>query len=240
MLPGGGLRVGLQGEVSAWPGFDEGRWWVQDASAAVPARLLDVQPGETALDLCAAPGGKTLQLAAAGAKVTAVDRSAPAASSGVSREPRPHRPGRRGGRRRRRGVGRRPRTFDAVLLDAPCSATGTFRRHPDVLLGGEPAESPRSWPPCRAAAGRRRRRVKPGGRLVYCVCSLEPEEGEAQVERLPRRPRGLRARSPIDPAEGGAPAGACRDDGRLRILPHDWAKKGGTDGFFVARLDRVA
>jgi 16S rRNA (cytosine967-C5)-methyltransferase len=235
VLPEGGLRVGLKGEVSAWPGFDAGRWWVQDASAAVPARLLNVQRGETAVDLCAAPGGKTLQLAAAGAKVTAVDRSAgriKRVSENLART----------------GLGaevavadaaewRDGRTFDAVLLDAPCSATGTFRRHPDVLWVASPADIPKLAQVQAKLLDSAARRTKPGGgRLVYCVCSLEHEEGEGQVAAFLARHRDF-ALDPIAAGEGGSPEASLRDDGALRILPHHRA--GGTDGFYVARLRRA-
>lgn len=233
-LPGGSLRVGLKGEVSAWPGFAEGGWWVQDASAAVAARLLHVKQGETALDLCAAPGGKTLQLAAAGAQVTALDRSAGRikrvsenlARVGLSAEV---------------AVADAAewadgRTFDAVLLDAPCSATGTFRRHPDMLWVASPADIPKLSSIQTRLLASAARRVKPGGRLVYCVCSLELEEGEGQVATfLSRHPEF--ALEPIAAGEGGAPEASLRPDGTLRILPHHRA--GGTDGFYVARMTRA-
>jgi 16S rRNA (cytosine967-C5)-methyltransferase len=228
------FRTSERGDVAGWPGFAAGGWWVQDASAAVPARLLGVQSGDTALDLCAAPGGKTLQLAAAGARVTAVDRSAPRlkrlsenlARTGLSAEmviadatDWPDR-----------------RRFDAVLLDAPCSATGTFRRHPDVLWAAKPADiAALSVLQARlldAAAAR----VKDGGRLVYCVCSLEPEEGQAQVDAFLARTPGF-ALDPIAPGEGGAPEASLTPAGTLRILPHH--RPGGTDGFFIARLQRT-
>ncbi|WP_374469387.1 RsmB/NOP family class I SAM-dependent RNA methyltransferase [Phenylobacterium sp.] len=235
VLPGGTLRVGLKGEVSAWPGFKEGAWWVQDASAAVPARLLGVQPGQTALDLCSAPGGKSLQLAAAGARVTAVDKS-PGRLKRVSEN------------LDRTGLAAEVvatdaaewtdrRRFDAVLLDAPCSATGTFRRQPDVLWAARPSDIA-SLAALQSrlldAAGRR---VKPGGVLVYCVCSLEPEEGQPQVDAfLARAPEF--ALDPIGPGEGGAPEASLTPQGTLRILPHH--RPGGTDGFFIARLRRSA
>lgn len=234
VLPGGSLRVGLKGDVSGWPGFAEGRWWVQDAAAAIPARLLDAGPGQSALDLCAAPGGKTLQLAATGAAVVAVDRSAPRlkrvtenlARAGLSAETVAA----------DAAEWADARTFDAVLLDAPCSATGTYRRHPDVLWAASPAEIPR----LAAAQGRlldsAARRVKPGGRLVYCVCSLEPEEGEAQVAAFLARHPDF-AVEPIAPGDSGAPAASLRDDGTLRILPHHL--EGGIDGFYAARLRRA-
>jgi 16S rRNA (cytosine967-C5)-methyltransferase len=235
VLPGGTLRSGLKGELSTWPGFAEGRWWVQDASAAVPARLLAVQPGEMALDLCAAPGGKTLQLAAAGAKVVAVDRSAARlkrvaenlartglAAETVAADAVEWRDG---------------RLFDAVLLDAPCSATGTFRRHPDVLWVASPADIARLAEVQARLLDSAARRVKPGGRLVYCVCSLEPEEGEGQVAAFLGRTPGF-ALDPIASGDGGAPEASLRPDGTLRILPHH--RPGGTDGFYVARLVRDA
>lgn len=235
ILPGGTLRLRRKGDVAAWPGFDDGTWWVQDAAAAVPARLLDVKTGEAVLDLCAAPGGKTLQLAAAGAQVVALDRSAArlkrleenlvrtglqaevVAADGATWED--------------------TRTFDAILLDAPCSATGTFRRHPDVLWAARPGDVA-SLANVQArildsAAGR----LKPGGRLVYCVCSLEPEEGEAQVEAfLARRPD--MALDPIQPGEGGAPDASLTARGTLRLLPHQM--DGGQDGFFAARFRKTS
>jgi 16S rRNA (cytosine967-C5)-methyltransferase len=234
-LPCGSLRLTRRGDVATWPGYEEGRWWVQDRAAAAPARVLACAPGETVLDLCAAPGGKSLQLAAAGASVTALDKSA--------------------GRLRRlvSGLARTgltaemvtadaatwpdTRLFDAVLLDAPCSATGTFRRHPDVLWNVKPGDIPAlSQVQARmlaSAAGR----VRAGGRLVYSVCSLEPEEGEAQV-------RGFLAANPefsihpIASGEGGAPMASLRPEGWLRILPHH--AEGGLDGFFIARFRRSA
>lgn len=234
-LPGGSLRVGLKGEVSAWPGFAEGRWWVQDASAAVPARLLGVKPGETALDMCAAPGGKTLQLAEAGAKVTALDRSAgriKRVSENLARTGLTAEVVVADGADWTDG-----RTFDAVLLDAPCSATGTFRRHPDMLWVASPADIPKLSSVQTRLLASAAKRVKPGGRLVYCVCSLELEEGEGQVATFLSRHPDF-ALEPMTPGEGGAPEASLRADGTLRILPHHRA--GGTDGFYVARMRRQA
>lgn len=226
-------RTPRRGEVSAWEGFAEGRWWVQDASAAVPARLLNPRPGLTALDLCAAPGGKTLQLAAGGAGVTALDRSAARLRrvrenlerTGLSAEVIAA----------DAGTWDDGRAFDAVLLDAPCSATGTFRRNPDVLWAVKPGDI------AALAAAQSRlldaaaRRVRPGGRLVYCVCSLETEEGEGQVAAFLKRSADF-ALDPIAPGEGGAPPESRRPDGTLRILPTH--RPGGTDGFFIARFAR--
>ncbi len=231
ILDGGTLRLRRKGDVAGWPGFEDGTWWVQDAAAAIPARLLSFKPGDRVLDLCAAPGGKTLQLAAAGAEVVALDRSAArlkrleenlartnlAAETVVTDA----------------AAWNDARTFDAILLDAPCSATGTFRRHPDVLWAARPGD-------VASLAGVQSRildsaaeRLKPGGQLVYCVCSLEPEEGEAQVEAfLARRPD--MALDPIQPGEGGAPEASLTARGTLRLLPHH--REGGQDGFFAARF----
>ncbi len=232
-LAGGSLRLVRRGDVATWPGYDEGRWWVQDAAAAIPARLLRVEAGQTAVDLCAAPGGKTLQLAAAGARVTALDKSA--------------------GRLRRvaSGLARTgltaetltadaadwadARTFDAALLDAPCSATGTFRRHPDVLWNARPGDIPSLSQVQGRLLDSAARRVTPGGILVYSVCSLEPEEGEAQVRGFLKRHADFRL-EPMTLGEGGAPAAALKAEGWLRILPHHI--RGGLDGFFIARFRR--
>jgi 16S rRNA (cytosine967-C5)-methyltransferase len=230
-LPGGSWRTAKGGLVSEWPGFDDGQWWVQDAAAAIPARLLDLKMWENAVDLCAAPGGKTLQMAAAGAKVVAVDRSAQRlkrvtenlARTRLSAETVAADAGEWSDQRQ----------FDAVLLDAPCTATGTFRRHPDVLWASRPGDvAPLARSQAKlldSAVGR----VKAGGRLVYCVCSLEPEEGEQQVEGFLKRHPGFRL-EPIAPGEGGAPEASITPNGCLRLLP--FHIEGGGDGFFAARF----
>jgi 16S rRNA (cytosine967-C5)-methyltransferase len=237
LRPGGGLRTHRRGDVATWPGYAEGRWWVQDAAAAVAARLLAVRPGETALDLCAAPGGKTLQLAAAGARVTAVDRAASRLRRLTAGLERTGLQAETVAADAADWAAAETRTFDAVLLDAPCSATGTFRRHPDVLWNAKPGDIPslaQSQTRLLVAAADR---VKPGGRLVYSVCSLETEEGEAQVARfLGGRPDF--ALDAIAPGEGGAPAASRVPRGWLRILPHQ--AEGGLDGFFIARMRRAA
>ncbi|MDB5481480.1 MAG: rRNA methyltransferase [Caulobacteraceae bacterium] len=230
----GSLRLVRRGDVATWPGYDEGRWWVQDRAAALPARLLHVRPGETALDLCAAPGGKTLQLAAAGAVVTALDQSAgrlrrvtaALARTGLSAETHAV----------DAGAWPDAREFDAVLLDAPCTSTGTFRRHPDVLWNARPGDIPALAQVQARLLSSAAARVKAGGRLVYSVCSLEPEEGEAQV-------RGFLAAHPgfaldmVEAGEAGSPAASLAGEGWLRILPHH--AEGGLDGFFIARLRRA-
>jgi len=235
VLAGGSLRTQRRGDVTEWPGFETGRWWVQDAAAAIPARLLDVQPGERVLDLCAAPGGKTLQLAAAGGIVTAVDRSA-------------SRLGRLAENLERMGLSAEmvtadaadwpdSRVFDAVLLDAPCTATGTFRRHPDVLWAAKASDLGKLAALQVRLLEAAARRVRPGGRLVYCVCSLEPEEGEAQMRTfLDRHPAFSLVR--IADGEGGAPPRSLTFDGAMRIHPGLETPSGGMDGFFAARFVR--
>jgi len=233
-LPGGSLRRVARGRVEDWPGFPTGRWWVQDAAAAIPARAIAVKPDETILDLCAAPGGKTLQLAAAGANVTAVDRSAARlkrlsealartglAAEVVAADAETWDDG---------------RTFDAVLLDAPCSSSGTFRRNPDVLWTLRPADIAKLAEVQARLLDAGAGRVKPGGRLVYSVCSLEQEEGEAQARAfLKRRPDFVL--TPVAPDETGAPPASARPEGWLRILPHHL--EGGLDGFFVAAFTQA-
>jgi 16S rRNA (cytosine967-C5)-methyltransferase len=235
VLPGGTLRTPKRGDLADWPGFEEGQWWVQDAAAAVPARLLDVKPGDAVLDLCAAPGGKTLQLAATGADVVALDRSAA----------RLKRLGDNLARMALKaeivtaeaGAWADPRTFDAVLLDAPCSATGTFRRHPDVLWAAKPSDIAKLATVQAQLLDAAADKVKPGGRLVYCVCSLEPEEGEAQAAAFLSR-RVDFAIDPPAPGEGGAPAAALTTEGTLRLSPSLAEPAGGMDGFFIARFRR--
>lgn len=236
VLPGGTVRTFKRGDVASWPGFDDGSWWVQDAAAAVPVRLLAPKAGETALDMCAAPGGKTLQIAASGASVVALDRSDARL------------------KRLRQNLARTDlkaeiavmpaeewldsRTFDAVLLDAPCTATGTFRRNPEALRATKPAEVAKLADVQHRLLDAAAERVAPGGRLVYCVCSLEREEGETQIIAFLRRNPAFRT-APAVPADLGAPDEALTAEGWLRILPSMWAEKGGVDGFFAARLDRV-
>ncbi len=234
-LPGGTLRTRRKGDLAEWPGFAEGAWWAQDAAAAIPARLLHVQPGETALDLCAAPGGKTLQLASAGAKVTALDRSAARLTRLSENLARMHLEAKV--ITADAAAWADMRTYDAVLLDAPCSSTGTFRRHPDVLWAAKPGDIGMLAAVQARLLDAAARRVRPGGRLVYAVCSLEPEEGEAQVAGFLKRRPDFRL-DPIQPGESGAPAASVTPEGLLRILPQH--VEGGADGFFAARMSRRA
>lgn len=225
------------GAVSALPGYADGIWWVQDLAASIPARLLAdaAPPGSRALDLCAAPGGKTLQLAAQGYAVTAVELS-------ESRAARLRENG------ARTGLGFETVIADvldwtpaaaapAVLVDAPCSATGIYRRHPDVLYrAGEATVAEMALLQTRILE-RAADWVAPGGTLVYATCSLEPAEGEAQLERF-LAARGDFALAP--PRDGELPEGVTATaDGWVRTLPGTAEAVGGCDGFFVARLTRL-
>ena len=237
-LPTGSLRLRDRTPVSALPGFEAGEWWVQDAAAALPARLLAPLPGERVLDLCAAPGGKTAQLAAAGAEVTAVDRSAQRLKTLEANLLRL--------RLTARVVAADALSFDesgfdAVLLDAPCSATGTLRRHPDVAWTKSPADVAKLADLQRRLLDKAATMVRPGGRLVYCTCSLEPEEGEAQIAAFLAGHADF-ARIPVVAEEIGGLEEAITPEGDLRTLPFmmpsEEDRSSGLDGFFVARLRR--
>ena len=241
MLPTGSVRTLLQGSVTMLPGFAEGQWWVQDAAAALPARLLGDVAGQTILDLCAAPGGKTAQLALAGAAVIAVDRS-PARIArlrdnltrlSLQAEPivadacewqSPNKDG-----------------FDAILLDAPCTSTGTIRRHPDVAWLRQESDIAQLVSLQKRLLQKAVSLLKPGGRLVYCTCSLEPEEGDAAIAGLLAAEGGLR-RLPIEPSEVGGLAELITPEGDLRTLPshlpHADPRFAGLDGFYAARMVR--
>lgn len=234
LLPTGSVRVPAGTKVAALPGYDDGRFWVQDAAAALPARLLGDIRGKRVFDLCAAPGGKTMQLAAAGAEVIAVDESGDRlkrVSENLART-----------KLNALTVKAEVSTWepaapaDFILLDAPCTATGTIRRHPDILW----AKSEDSLKETTALQARMIDRAvaitEPGGTIVYCVCSLQPEEGEKQIAAALARHPNL-TRDPLRPAEvGGLPF--INRDGDLRTLPSMLAAEGGMDGFFAARLIR--
>lgn len=234
-LPTGSLRISGPVQVSALPGFGQGEWWVQDAAAALPARLLDPQSGENIVDLCAAPGGKTLQLAAAGAQVTAVDISQA-------------RMGRVADNLARcqlqadlvvaDALDWRPKVApDAILLDAPCSATGTIRRHPDLPYLRDGSGIPALVQLQAQMIDHALALLPPGGRMVYAVCSLLPEEGEAQIRAALSRHPGLSVESPDLP---GQEPGWITAEGGLRLRPDYWSACGGMDGFYMARLRKPA
>lgn len=230
LLPTGSIRLPDRVQISDLAGYKEGDWWVQDAAAALPAKFLDVKPGEEVLDLCAAPGGKTLQLAAMGGRVTALDVSSArmarvkenlertkleaelVVADALKSNPQPK--------------------FDAILLDAPCSATGTIRRHPDLPF----AKNGRDLDPLfqlqsdlinRAVAW-----LKPGGRMIYCTCSLLPEEGERQIKQALER-------HDLEVLEGrldGVPEAWRHEDVGYRTRPDLWPEYGGLDGFYLCLL----
>ncbi len=238
LLPTGSLRVTNRGAVPSLPGFEEGAWWVQDAAAALPVVLLAPKAGERVLDLCAAPGGKTAQIAAAGAAVTAVDRS----EKRLERvEANLKRLGLTAEILAADAAGLAVEPADAVLLDAPCSATGTLRRHPDVAWTKTEADIAKLAGLQARLLDHAASLVKPGGRLVYCTCSLEPEEGEAQVARFLKAHPAFR-RKPVAADEIGGLQDAITAAGDLRtlpsMLPSDVPRGGGMDGFFACRLRR--
>ncbi|MCA3282490.1 MAG: rRNA cytosine-C5-methylase [Roseomonas sp.] len=230
-LPGGSFRLPAGTRVTEIPGFAEGAFWVQDAAAALPARLLAPRAGERIADLCAAPGGKTAQLAAAGAKVTAVERDAKRAARLTENLARVKLPAEIVVADAAQFRPAAP--FDAILLDAPCTATGTIRRHPDVAWLKRPRDVATAAALqsrlLQSAAGM----LAPGGRLVFATCSLQAEEGEAHLREAPAL--GLQL-DPIRPAEMPGLAEAILPSGAFRTRPDYLAAQGGMDGFFMARF----
>ncbi len=241
-LPTGSVRTLLQGSVTMLPGFSDGQWWVQDAAAALPVRLFGDIANKKIVDLCAAPGGKTAQLVHGGAQVTAVDRSPArmarlrdnlarlsleaqfAVADGAEWIAQNHGDG-----------------FDGILVDAPCTSTGTIRRHPDIGWLRQETDIA----PLAAAQKRLLQRavtaLKPGGMLVYCTCSLEPEEGEQVIAELLRSDTTMQ-RVPIEASEVAGLSEVVTSEGELRTLPchlpHPDPRLAGLDGFYAARLVR--
>ena len=234
-LPNGSWRYPAGTRVTELAGFAEGRFWVQDAAAALPAKLLGARPGELIADLCAAPGGKTAQLAAAGATVVAVEREARRIERLRANLARLHLEASvvEADAAEWDGGGQ---LFDAILLDAPCTATGTIRRHPDVPHLKRFKDIASLATTQRRLLANAAKLLKPEGRLVFATCSLQPEEGEAHLAAAAEL--GL-VRHPIRPEEVPGLAHAITRDGGLRTRPDYWADKGGMDGFFVARFARA-
>ncbi len=236
VLPTGSIRLHDAGQVTQLPGYDSGEWWVQDAAAALPVRIAAPQKGERALDLCAAPGGKTLQLAAMGAKVTALDVS-------DKRIARVNDNLERTGLKAEVVVGDAfdfvQGGFDIVLLDAPCSATGTIRRHPDLPYAKDGSEFGELIGQQEAMIDHALSLVAPGGRLVFCTCSLLPDEGEVQVEEALLRHKNLTVdRDAL--MVPGVEDSWIMEEGGLRLRPDYWPELGGMDGFYVAVLRKAA
>lgn len=236
VLPTGSVRIADAGQVSALPGYAQGDWWVQDAAAAIPVKALGDVAGLRVLDLCAAPGGKAMQLAAGGAQVTALDISE-------------RRMGRIAENLTRVGLSATcvvsdafdfaEGDFDAILLDAPCSATGTIRRHPDLPYAKDGSEFGALIAQQEAMIDHALTLLKPGGRLVFCTCSLLPDEGEVQVEEALNRHPGLTTDVAALSIAGIDPAWITPEGG-LRLRPDYWPELGSMDGFYVAVLTKPA
>lgn len=240
ILPTGSLRRNAGGNVQDLPGFSDGMWWVQDASAAIPARLFGDLDGKTVIDLCAAPGGKTAQLAAMGAHVIALDRSAKRLQRLEENMRRLRLDSHVQMIAADASVWAPRDKVDAVLLDAPCTATGTIRRHPDVMVLKGPQDQKNLADLQRRMLENAVNIVAPGGTLIYCTCSLQKEEGEGQIDAFLKRDPGLFTRNPITAAEIGGLDDSITAQGDVRIVPNHMAALGGMDGFFVSRLVRGA
>ncbi|NOD94278.1 methyltransferase domain-containing protein [Ruegeria sp. HKCCD4884] len=235
VLPTGSIRLQDAGQVSALPGYKAGDWWVQDAAAALPVRVLAPKAGENVLDLCAAPGGKTMQLAAAGADVTALDVS-------EARMERVRENLARTGLTAQVIVGdalEHEGQYDAILLDAPCSATGTIRRHPDLPFAKDGSEFGGLIELQTQMLAHAWGLLKPGGRLVYCTCSLLPDEGEVQIEEALEMYSDMSVdRDAVNIS--GVDTDWITEEGGLRLRPDYWPDRGGMDGFYIACLTKSA
>ncbi len=235
ILSTGSVRLQNHGAIEELDGFTQGEWWVQDAAAAIPAKLLGNIAGKTTLDLCAAPGGKTAQLAAMGARVTAVERS-PGRITTLEEN------------MARLNIStdveiiqadimkwHPDKKYEVMLLDAPCSATGTLRRHPDVAWHRTPEDITRMAKIQRDMLERSLQWLTDDGILLYCVCSLQPQEGEEQISAFLASHPHLTL-TPIEAQETGGCDELLTKRGELRTLPCNWHETGGMDGFYAARM----
>lgn len=236
LLPTGSLRREGGGFIPDLPGFVEGAWWIQNAAAAIPAKLFGDLSGKTVIDLCAAPGGKTAQLASMGASVIALDRSAERIRRLTENMERLNlnvetviADG---------AVWQPAELVDAVLLDAPCTATGTIRHQPDVLWLKEPKDEEKLAALQKRLLENAAFMLKPGGVLIYCTCSLQKSEGEDQGAWALRKQFGLQL-FPITENDLPGIAEMITQRGELRCLPQHWAGQGGLDGFYIARFIKV-
>lgn len=238
ILPTGSLRLQTHVPIGELAGYGEGQWWVQDAAAALPARLLRVKPGMKVADFCAAPGGKAAQLAAFGANVTAIDRSAERLKILAANFERLHF---QAEMIVADVAGLKGLSFDAILIDPPCTGTGTIRRHPDIAWIKKASDIPALAAVQSRMLDKAAEMVKPGGLIVFCTCSIEPEEGEMQIQAFLRRNPDM-ARLPIEPEEVGGLSEILNDLGEMRTLPShlpaEDPRLAGLDGFFAARLIR--
>ena len=232
VLPNGTVRIASGQQVSALEGYDTGEWWIQDAAAAMAMQMCGDLTGKSAIDLCAAPGGKTMQLAAAGANVTALDLSATRlerVSENLTRT------GLKAMLETGNALDYKTNTFDLVLLDAPCSATGTLRRHPDLPFAHDGSEISKLIELQASMLAHAATLIAEGGVLIFCTCSLIPDEGEVQVEDF------LANNTDFEAVPFDAP---WIDDewrtqeGGVRLRPDYWSDAGGMDGFYIARLKR--
>ena len=241
VLPTGSVRIEkLEGAIETMPGFAEGQWWVQDAAASIPARLMQIDQSSRVADLCAAPGGKTAQLAMTGAHVTAIDLSA-------------NRLKRLSANMERLGLSVTTRQanvlnldvdepFDAVLLDAPCSSTGTIRRHPDIPWTKGPEDIEKLAALQEKLLLKAIELVRPGGQIVFSNCSLDPVEGEDMILKVLAAQKDV-IRSPVNPKDWPGLEVAINANGEVRttpaMLPHDNPRLAGLDGFFACVLKRI-
>ncbi|PZQ45358.1 MAG: MFS transporter [Micavibrio aeruginosavorus] len=239
ILPTGSLRRPAGGHVADLEGFEDGAWWIQDASSALPVRLFGDVAGKTVLDLCAAPGGKTAQLAAAGAKVVALDRSASRmktlgenlARLGFAESVQTI---------VEDGAGWQSReTFKYILLDAPCTATGTIRRHPDLMALKHQKDQDGLMSIQERLLVNAAALLEKGGLLIYCTCSLQKAEGEGQIQRFLHANGNFR-RIPVRKEELGGLDGVVNSEGDVRVTPQILKDDGGMDGFFISRLQKIS